>query len=80
LKVFWFHASWISEQTKFLLDSQSYKQVFPFFSTIQGRIDQVNQVLELEKEDSRHGARDIAIEKWSNQINSVQLAILNKMS
>lgn len=51
-----------------------------FFSTIQGRIDQVNQVLELEKEDSRHGARDIAIEKWSNQINSVQLAILNKMS
>ncbi|XP_070505126.1 COP9 signalosome complex subunit 2 isoform X1 [Chironomus tepperi] len=49
-------------------------------NTIQGRIDQVNQVLELEKEDSRHGARDIAIEKWSNQINSVQLAILNKMS
>ncbi|CAO1372730.1 unnamed protein product [Diamesa hyperborea] len=49
-------------------------------NTIQGRIDQVNQVLELEKEDSRHGARDIAIEKWSNQINSVQLAILNKMA
>lgn len=48
-------------------------------NTIQGRIDQVNQVLELDKEDSRCGARDIAIEKWSNQINSVQLAILNKI-
>lgn len=58
----------------------SFLKLYFFYSTIQGRIDQVNQVLELEKEDSRHGARDIAIEKWSNQINSVQLAILNKMS
>ncbi|KAL1396618.1 hypothetical protein quinque_011243 [Culex quinquefasciatus] len=48
-------------------------------NTIQGRIDQVNQVLELNKE-ARCGARDSAIEKWSNQINSVQTAIINKMA
>ncbi|XP_058120352.1 COP9 signalosome complex subunit 2 [Anopheles ziemanni] len=48
-------------------------------NTIQGRIDQVNQVLELSKE-SRCGARDVAIEKWANQISSVQAAIINKMA
>jgi COP9 signalosome complex subunit 2 len=39
----------------------------------------VNQVLELDKE-TRCGARDTAIEKWSNQISSVQLAIINKIA
>ncbi|XP_052865313.1 COP9 signalosome complex subunit 2 [Anopheles cruzii] len=48
-------------------------------NTIQGRIDQVNQVLELNKE-ARSGERDSAIEKWSNQIGSVQAAIINKMA
>uniref|UniRef100_A0A182QQU9 COP9 signalosome complex subunit 2 n=1 Tax=Anopheles farauti TaxID=69004 RepID=A0A182QQU9_9DIPT len=48
-------------------------------NTIQGRIDQVNQVLELSKE-ARGGERDIAIEKLAMQINSVQAAIINKMA
>uniref|UniRef100_A0A182P6G4 COP9 signalosome complex subunit 2 n=1 Tax=Anopheles epiroticus TaxID=199890 RepID=A0A182P6G4_9DIPT len=48
-------------------------------NTIQGRIDQVNQVLELNKE-ARCGERDIAIEKLATQINSVQAAIINKMA
>lgn len=48
-------------------------------STVQGRIDQVNQVLELDKE-SRCAARYTAMEKWSNQIQSLQLAVINKMA
>jgi COP9 signalosome complex subunit 2 len=81
LKVYWSHVFWISKFIFLWIDKLKRIIIsFFFHSTIQGRIDQVNQVLELEKEDSRHGARDIAIEKWSNQINSVQLAILNKMS
>lgn len=52
---------------------------FLFTSTIRGRIDQVNQVLELDKE-TRCAARYQAMEKWSNQISSLQLAIINKMA
>lgn len=52
---------------------------FAVASTIQGRIDQVNQVLELDKE-SRCAARYNALDKWSNQIQSLQLAVINKMS
>ncbi|KAJ6628674.1 COP9 signalosome complex subunit 2 [Pseudolycoriella hygida] len=48
-------------------------------NTIQGRIDQVNQVLELDKE-SRGAARYNALDKWSNQIYSLQLAVINKMA
>lgn len=48
-------------------------------NTIEGRIDQVNQVLELDKE-SRGAARYNALDKWSNQIYSLQLAVINKMA
>lgn len=48
-------------------------------STIRGRIDQVNQVLELDKE-STCAMRYNAMEKWSNQIQSLQLAVINKMA
>uniref|UniRef100_A0A1A9W873 COP9 signalosome complex subunit 2 n=1 Tax=Glossina brevipalpis TaxID=37001 RepID=A0A1A9W873_9MUSC len=48
-------------------------------NTIQGRIDQVNQVLQLDKESSS-GSRYNAIDKWSNQIQSLQMAIINKMA
>lgn len=48
-------------------------------STIQGRIDQVNQVLELSKEN-RSASRYTALDKWSNQIQSLQLVVVNKMS
>lgn len=50
-----------------------------YFSTIQGRIDQVNQVLQLDKENST-GSRYNAIDKWSNQIQSLQMAVINKMA
>lgn len=53
--------------------------IYGFLSTIQGRIDQVNQVLELDKE-SRGAARYNALDKWSNQIYSLQLAVINKMA
>lgn len=48
-------------------------------NTVQGRIDQVNQVLELDKV-SQCAARYTAMEKWSNQIQSLQLAVVNKMA
>lgn len=50
-----------------------------FFSTIQGRIDQVNQVLELDKE-TKCAARYSAMDKWSQQIYTLQLAVINKMA
>lgn len=50
-----------------------------FSSTIRGRIDQVNQVLELEKE-SRTSVRYQAMDKWANQLQSLQLAVINKMA
>lgn len=49
------------------------------FSTIQGRIDQVNQVLELDKE-TKCAARYSAMDKWSQQIYTLQLAVINKMA
>ncbi|XP_059616678.1 COP9 signalosome complex subunit 2 [Phlebotomus argentipes] len=48
-------------------------------NAIHGRIDQVNQVLELDQE-TLCTTRDYAMEKWSNQIHSLQLAVINKMS
>lgn len=48
-------------------------------STIQGRIDQVNQVLELDKE-SRCAPKYQALDKWSNQIQSLAVAVVNKMA
>ncbi|KAK6189001.1 hypothetical protein SNE40_005061 [Patella caerulea] len=48
-------------------------------STINGRIDQVNQVLELSTETTGID-RYNALDKWSNQLNNLQLAIMSKMS
>lgn len=50
-----------------------------FCSTIKGRIDQVNQVLELDKQ-SRCTARYNALDKWTNQLASLHLAVTNKMA
>ncbi|XP_030080023.1 COP9 signalosome complex subunit 2-like [Drosophila hydei] len=47
--------------------------------TIKGRIDQVNQVLQLDKVNSS-AARYNALEKWSNQIQSLQFAVVQKMA
>lgn len=49
------------------------------FSTIQGRIDQVNQNLELTK-STLTGARYRALEKWTSQLVSLHSTIVNKMA
>ncbi|KAG8257024.1 COP9 signalosome complex subunit 2 [Homalodisca vitripennis] len=46
--------------------------------TVRGRIDQVNQVLELDKE-SVCGARYNALDKWTNQLASLHQAVANRM-
>ncbi|KAG7232480.1 hypothetical protein INR49_008813 [Caranx melampygus] len=43
-------------------------------NTIHGRIDQVNQLLELDYQ-KRGGARYTALDKWTNQLNSLNQAI-----
>ncbi|KAH8402922.1 hypothetical protein KR222_000382 [Zaprionus bogoriensis] len=47
--------------------------------TIKGRIDQVNQVLQLDKVNSS-AARYNALDKWSSQIQSLQFAVVQKMA
>lgn len=49
------------------------------FSTIHGRIDQVNQLLELDYQ-KRGGARYTALDKWTNQLNSLNQAIVSKLT
>lgn len=49
------------------------------FSTINGRIDQVNQLLELDHQ-KRGGARYTALDKWTNQLNSLNQAIVSKLA
>jgi COP9 signalosome complex subunit 2 len=48
-------------------------------STIQGRIDQVNQVLELNRQQQGF-ARYNALDNWTYQLSSLHLAIANKMA
>lgn len=50
-----------------------------YFSTINGRIDQVNQVLELDRE-SAGCARYNALDKWTLQLQSLHQAIINKIA
>ena len=53
--------------------------VLSFLSTIHGRIDQVNQLLELDYQ-KRGGARYTALDKWTNQLNSLNQAIVSKLT
>lgn len=48
-----------------------------FSSAINGRIDQVNQVLELDRENTGT-ARYNAMDKWTAQLQSLHLAVVNK--
>lgn len=50
----------------------------PICSTIRGRIDQVNQVLFLDQA-SVNATRYNALDRWTNQLNTLHLSILNKM-
>ncbi len=49
------------------------------FSTINGRIDQVNQLLELDHQ-KRGGALYTALDKWTNQLNTLNQAIVSKLA
>merc|ERR1711879_1094304 len=48
-------------------------------STINGRIDQVTGVLELDK-NNEDAARYTALDKWNTQLNNLQKLVINKMS
>ncbi|KAI0223793.1 COP9 signalosome complex subunit 2 [Lamellibrachia satsuma] len=48
-------------------------------NTIHGRIDQVNQVLELDRESTGF-ARYSAMDKWTAQLSALHLSIVNKMA
>ncbi|CAB1322626.1 unnamed protein product [Coregonus sp. 'balchen'] len=47
--------------------------------TINGRIDQVNQLLELDHQ-KRNGAQYMALDKWTNQLNTLNQAIVSKLA
>merc|ERR1712018_382346 len=48
-------------------------------NTISGRIDQVSGVLELDQ-SSEGSARYVALDKWNNQLNSLQKLVVNKLA
>jgi COP9 signalosome complex subunit 2 len=52
---------------------------FLVFSVIRGRIDQVNQVLELDRQ-SLGAARYSALDKWTGQLSSLHQAVVNKLA
>jgi len=48
-------------------------------SSVNGRIDQVSGVLELDQ-SSEGSARYVALDKWNNQLNNLQKLVVNKMA
>lgn len=50
-----------------------------FQSTIRGRIDQVNQVLELESNTQGGAARYNALQKWCEQLSNLNNSIVSKI-
>lgn len=61
------------------IHQENHSVRFTCFSTIHGRIDQVNQLLELDYQ-KRGGARYTALDKWTNQLNSLNQAIVSKLT
>jgi len=49
------------------------------YSSVQGRIDQVHQLLELNKE-SAGIARYNAMDKWTTQVSSLHDSIVNRVA
>jgi len=49
------------------------------YSTIKGRIDQVNSVLELDRE-SKQCERYNALDKWTLQLQTLHQAVINKIA
>jgi len=48
-------------------------------SKIRGRIDQVNQLLELETSKSNAYWKYRAVDRWATQLTSLQTALFNKL-
>ena len=48
-------------------------------STVRGRIDQVNQVLELDSKTQVGAARYNALQKWSEQLSNLHNSIASKI-
>lgn len=48
-------------------------------NSVNGRIDQVSGVLELDQ-SSEGSARYVALDKWNNQLNNLQKLVVNKMA
>jgi len=49
------------------------------FSTVRGKIDQVNQVLELKHESGSDSDRYAAIDKWTSQLSALHQSIVGKI-
>ncbi|UYV65313.1 COPS2 [Cordylochernes scorpioides] len=74
------HTSFISKELKIGVPEVENLLVSCILdSTIQGRIDQVNQGLELDQQ-SVGAARYSALEKWTSQLETLHLTISNKMA
>jgi hypothetical protein len=60
----------------------SYTNECLLFSTIVGRIDQVNHVLELENNSQvgNAAARYNALQKWSEQLTNLHYSIASKIA
>jgi len=51
-----------------------------YSSTVRGKIDQVNQVLELKQDTQTAGcARYSALDKWTSQLNTLHTSIVSKV-
>lgn len=48
-------------------------------STIRGRIDQVNSVLELDSKMQAGAARYNALQKWTDQLSNLHFSIASKI-
>ncbi|OXB79937.1 UNVERIFIED_CONTAM: hypothetical protein H355_009752 [Colinus virginianus] len=73
------HIPFISKLNIDVADVESLLVQCILDNTIHGRIDQVNQLLELDHQ-KRGGARYTALDKWTNQLNSLNQAVVSKLA
>lgn len=80
LKAFLSVVSWTSKSMTYnTIICNIVLHVLMCSSAIRGRIDQVNQVLLLDKQ-TVNAARYNALDKWTNQLSSLHVSVINKMS
>lgn len=73
--------SWINAKTlkKIIRRALKLSSDFSFYSTIRGKIDQVNQVLELSQVQGAGSARYTALDKWTVQLSALHNSIVSKI-